>query len=413
MRIAVVVGTRPEFIKTWSVVKEIKRRSNLELVLIHTGQHYDYEMSQVFFEELSLEKPDFFLEVGAQPVVEQSTAVMKKLSDVLLREKIDFVLVQGDTNSCLSAAIVTAQLRIPLGHIEAGCRSFDRTMPEEFNRIVIDSIANLLFAPSEVAFQNLMREGHTRNRVLLAGNTAVDALNEGLRILSSPKEGLEKPYCVITIHRAGNTDNPARLSEILKALRDLKMKCIFPIHPRTRKMIKEFDMEDLLLSSNLEIIAPLGYLSFLNLIRNASLVLTDSGGVQEEAALLSVHTITIRENTEWPETVWAGINHLAHADAREIIQIADTIQKNSKPQIGSIYKGDAGKNIVDLIVSRMLNEEMEYKIPDMIKSGYPILGLVDRDDSSALMRFDKNGKTIFEGKAKYSIIEKYRPLEKE
>ncbi len=413
MRIAVVVGTRPEFIKTWSVIKEIKERSNVELLLIHTGQHYDYEMSQVFFEDLSIEEPDFYLDVGSLPPVEQTAAVMKKLSQVLMKEEVDIVLVQGDTNSCMGAAIASVQLGIPLGHIEAGCRSFDRIMPEEFNRLVIDSIANLLFAPSTVAYQNLMREGHDKNRAVLSGNTAVDALKEGLRILEDSGEEQEEQYCVVTIHRASNADDPNRLREILKALGLLSMKCVFPIHPRTKKNLEEFGIENLLSASNIEVIAPLGYLSFLSLIRKSSLVLTDSGGVQEEAALLGIPTITIRENTEWPETIWAGINHLVHAKAEEIIHIANIITKGSNPEIKDLYKGNAGKEILDVIVSRASKGELGYQSPDMMKTGYPVLALVDKEDSNALIWFDKNGKAILDGKVARSLVERHEQLEKQ
>lgn len=413
MRIAVVVGTRPEFIKTWSVVREIKERSDLDLLLIHTGQHYDYEMSQVFFEELNIEKPDFFLEVGSLLAVDQTAALMKKLSEILKQEKVDIVLVQGDTNSCMSTAIVAIQLGIPLGHIEAGCRSFDRTMPEELNRLVIDSIANLLFAPSQVAFQNLMREGHNKTRVVLAGNTAVDALDEGLRLLGDSKGQIEGPYCIATIHRAANTDNPNRLREILTALNRLPMKCIFPIHPRTKKMVEEFGMEDLLSGTNLDVIAPLGYLSFLNLLRNSNLILTDSGGVQEEAALLGINTITIRENTEWPETLWKGINHLSHADSEEIVRIANSLTKINSSEVEELYYRNAGKKIIDVIVDRASNRGLGFVSLDMLRSGYPVIALTDKDNPDALLRFDKDGNAILEGKVERALVEKYKLLEKE
>ncbi|MFX1370167.1 MAG: non-hydrolyzing UDP-N-acetylglucosamine 2-epimerase [Promethearchaeota archaeon] len=413
MRVAVVVGTRPEFIKTWSVVKEIRERSGIELLLVHTGQHYDYEMSEVFFEELSIEKPDFFLDVGSLPPVEQTTLVMDRLSDVLSKEEVDIVLVQGDTNSCMGAALTTVQHGIPLGHIEAGCRSFDRTMPEEFNRLIIDSIANLLFAPSHVALHNLLREGHSRMRAILVGNTAVDALNEGMRLLETSQQVPKEAYAVATVHRAANADDPERLKEILLALSSLPMKCIFPIHPRTQKQAEEFGLKNLLSSDQLEVISPLGYLSFLKILRNASLVLTDSGGVQEEAALLGVPTITIRNNTEWPETTWIGINHLSNADKDEIVRIASDIASQEKREDWNLYKGNAGKAIVDVMVKRHEEGTLRYRVPDMLRTGYPLLALVDRDDLAGLVKFDKDGKAVLVGKAKRSLIEAYKPLKKQ
>jgi UDP-N-acetylglucosamine 2-epimerase (non-hydrolysing) len=408
-----VVGTRPEFIKTWSVVKEIKERRNLELLLIHTGQHYDYEMSQVFFEDLSIERPDFFLDVGSLPPIEQTMAVMKKLSNVLTQEEVDIVLVQGDTNSCMGAALTAVQHGVPLGHIEAGCRSFDRTMPEEFNRLIIDSIANLLFAPSDIALHNLLREGHNRKRAVLVGNTAVDALNEGLRILGAAEGPPKEPYAVATVHRAANADDPARLEEILSALSSLTVKCTFPIHPRTQKRAEEFGLKGLLSSANLEVISPMGYLSFLDLLRNASIVLTDSGGVQEEAALLGVPTITLRDNTEWPETVWTGINHLSHADREEIVRVAAEIASDEKREDWTLYKGNAGREIVDVIVKCQKDGELGYEAPDMLRTGYPLLALVDKDDSAGLVKFGKNGKAALTGKAERSLIEEYKPLKKQ
>ncbi|MHA2208140.1 MAG: non-hydrolyzing UDP-N-acetylglucosamine 2-epimerase [Candidatus Thorarchaeota archaeon] len=413
MRIGLIVGTRPELIKTWSVIKEINSRESLELVLIHTGQHYDYEMSKVFFEDLSIEEPDFYLNVGSLPSVEQTTSVMTKLSGVFNEIDVDIVLVQGDTNSCMGSALATVQHGIPLGHIEAGCRSFDRTMPEEFNRLIIDSIANLLFAPSDIALHNLLREGHSSKRAVLVGNTAVDALNEGLRLLGTSEGQPEEPYAVATVHRAANTDNPERLEEILSALSQLPMKCVFPIHPRTQKRTEEFGLNEMLSSDKLEVISPMGYLSFLRLMRDASLVLTDSGGVQEEAALLGVPTITLRNNTEWPETVWTGINQLSHAKRDEIVRIASEVASDVRSEDWTLYKGNAGKAIVDLIEKRHGDGELRYEVPDMLSTGYPMLALVKGEDSAGLVKFGKTGKAVLKGKAVHSLLEVHEPLKKQ
>jgi UDP-N-acetylglucosamine 2-epimerase (non-hydrolysing) len=370
-------------------------------------------MSKVFFEDLSIEEPDFYLNVGSLPSVEQTTSVMTKFSEVLNEIDVDIVLVQGDTNSCMGTALATVQHGIPLGHIEAGCRSFDRTMPEEFNRLIIDSIANLLFAPSDIALHNLLREGHSRKRAVLVGNTAVDALNEGLRLLGPSEEPPEEPYAVATVHRAANTDNPERLAEILSALSQLPMKCVFPIHPRTQKRAESFGFTDMLSSDQLDVISPMGYLSFLKLLRNASLVLTDSGGVQEEAAILGVPTITIRNNTEWPETVWTGINHLSHAKRDKIVRIASEVASNVKSEDWTLYKGHAGKVIVELIEKRHRDGELRYDVPDMLSTGYPMLALVKGDDSAGLVKFGKSGKAVLTGRAVHSLLETHEPLKKQ
>jgi UDP-N-acetylglucosamine 2-epimerase (non-hydrolysing) len=400
MKIAVVVGTRPEFIKTWSVIEEAKNRKEVQHLLIHTGQHYDYELSQVFFEDLSIEKPDYYLGVGSLPQVKQIAHIMTKVADVLGEEEPDILLVQGDTNSCMAAALSAVQSKVPVGHIEAGCRSFDKTMPEEINRIVIDAISNLLFAPSTMAHRNLMKEGHEPKRAIMAGNTAVEAINEGLRLLEGKGEYSGEIYSVATIHRAGNVDVKKKLTKILTGLSSLPLKCIFPIHPRTRKRIAEFELKSIIDN---------GYLSFLNLMKHAKLVLTDSGGVQEEASLLGKPTLTLRDNTEWPETIWSGTNRLVHADAKAIRKAAeDALSLDTLPAT-EIYLEGAGRRIINAILESHKKGELHYKPLEMTRLGYPILGLTDVEEGEVLLAFDESGSPTDFNRKRF-LVQRYRQL---
>lgn len=409
MKIAVVVGTRPEFIKTWSVIEEAKKRKEVQHLLIHTGQHYDYELSQVFFEDLSIEEPDYYLQVGSLPPVKQTAHIMTKVADVLADEEPDILLVQGDTNSCMAAALSAVQIGIPVGHIEAGCRSFDKTMPEEINRIVIDAISNLLFAPSTMAHYNLMREGNDSKRAIMAGNTAVDAINEGLRLLEGKGEHSGEIYSVATIHRAGNVDVKNKLAKILRGLSSLPLKCIFPIHPRTRKRIAEFGLKSIIDNEVLNLVNPMGYLSFLNLMKNARLVLTDSGGVQEEASLLGKPTLTLRDNTEWPETIWFGNNRLVRADAEAIRKAAEAALSVEPLPATEFYLKDAGRRIIDAIMKSHKKGELRYKPLDMARLGYPILGLTDVEEGEVLLAFDESGFPVDSNRKRF-LVRSYRQL---
>ncbi|MFW9965088.1 MAG: non-hydrolyzing UDP-N-acetylglucosamine 2-epimerase [Candidatus Sifarchaeia archaeon] len=410
MKIAVMIGTRPEIIKTWSVIHEINQREDASLILIHTGQHYDYEMSEAFFEDLSLEQPHHHLAVGSLPAVEQTTEIANRLASLLQEENADILLVQGDTNSCLGSAIAATLSGVPLGHIEAGCRSFDRTMPEEINRVVIDSVSNLLFAPSEIAYHNLLREGCDPRRVFLVGNTALDALNEGLNLLGDRTIDIETPYCVATIHRAGNTDQKDRLAEILKGLSQLPVRCIFPIHPRTQKMIDEFDLSHLVEKKNVDLVTPMGYLSFLNLMRHSDLVVTDSGGVQEEAALLGKPTLTIRNNTEWPETIWGGLNRLVSADSQKIKQEAYHVLKMEDTSHKPLYEGEAGKRIINSILASFNSGNLHYKSSNQAIKGYPMLSLKTKPEGLVVMSFDGDGKFVPTEDGNHYLVEEYVKL---
>jgi UDP-N-acetylglucosamine 2-epimerase (non-hydrolysing) len=309
----------------------------------------------------------------------------------------------------MAAALSAVQSEVPVGHIEAGCRSFDKTMPEEINRIVIDAISNLLFAPSTMAHRNLMREGHEPKRAIMAGNTAVDAINEGLRLLEGKGEYSGEIYSVATIHRAGNVDVKKKLAKILMGLSSLPLKCIFPVHPRTRKRIAEFELESIIDNEILNLVNPMGYLSFLNLMKHARLVLTDSGGVQEEASLLGKPTLTLRDNTEWPETIWFGNNRLVRADAEAIRKAAEDALSVEPLPATEIYLEGAGRRIVNAIMESHKNGKLRYKPLEMARLGYPILGLTDVEEGEVLLAFDESGFPADSNRKRF-LVRRYRQL---
>ena len=349
MKIVSIVGARPQFIKCSPVSREL-RKSHME-VLIHTGQHYDYEMSKLFFEQLSIPKPDYNLGIGSESHGKQTGKMLIEIEQVLLREKPDFVLVYGDTNSTIAGALAAVKLYIPLGHVEAGLRSFDKSMPEEINRVLTDHCSDLLFSPTKTSVNNLKKEGITKG-VYLTGDVMYDALLSNIIVAEKSKIldklGVKpKEYILTTIHRPSNTDNPKNLLNILNALSEIDEPVIFPIHPRTKKFIKNHGLEgkikDNILFSN-----PIGYIDFLWLEKNAKKILTDSGGVQKEAYILKIPCITLRENTEWIETIEDGWNVLVGADKEKII---DAVAKfnPSKEQSNHFGIGEASKNIKGII----------------------------------------------------------------
>jgi len=321
MKIVSIVGARPQFVKCAPLSRELRKHH--EEVLIHTGQHYDPEMSEIFFRELQIPEPDFHLEVGSGPHGKQTGLILTRVEEVLEKEQPGMVLVYGDTNSTLAGALAAAKMHIPVGHVEAGLRSFDRSMPEEINRVLTDHISDLLFCPTETAVRNLAHEGIAKG-VHLVGDVMVDALhfNRGIareksRILER-LELEEKSYFVVTVHRPANTDKRENMESIIEALGDAGKPVIFPLHPRTRKYLQSYGMLDQL-PANILITEPLGYLDMLRLMDGAEKILTDSGGIQKEAYLLGVPCITIRENTEWVETVEGGWNVLVGADRGNIL----------------------------------------------------------------------------------------------
>jgi UDP-N-acetylglucosamine 2-epimerase len=319
MRIVSIIGARPQFIKAAMVSRALRKRHIH--VLVHTGQHYDANMSQVFFEELDIPAPDVNLGVGSGTHGEQTAAMLAGSESVLLQERPVWVVVYGDTNSTLAGALAAAKLGIPVAHVEAGLRSFNRTMPEEINRVVVDHLSALLLCPSQTAVENLAAEGITRG-VHLVGDVMAEALAfaaERARRRSTvlARLGLaEKGYLLVTVHRAENTDDLTRLRNVLRALDALEEPVIFPVHPRTRKAIEALGHRP---ATHVRMLDPVGYVDMVRLEQSARLILTDSGGVQKEAYWLGVPCVTLREETEWVETVQAGWNVLAGADAGRIV----------------------------------------------------------------------------------------------
>ncbi len=322
MKIVSVVGARPQFIKAAPVCRALRQHHTD--ILVHTGQHYDKNMSAVFFQELDLPEPEYHLGVGSGTHGAQTGEMLIRIEEVLLKEQPDRVLIYGDTNSTLAGALAAAKLHIKLAHVEAGLRSFNRAMPEEINRIVADHVSDVLFCPSQTAVDNLAAEGITRG-VHLVGDVMADALifaAERARHRSDilARLGLtDKGYLLATVHRAENTDDATRLNNILIAFAEIGETIVFPVHPRTRKVL---NAERLTL--NVKTIDPVGYLDMVRLMQSARMILTDSGGIQKEAYWLGVPCVTLRDETEWVETVQAGWNVLAGADTARIVRAART-----------------------------------------------------------------------------------------
>jgi UDP-N-acetylglucosamine 2-epimerase (non-hydrolysing) len=330
MKVINVVGARPNFMKVAPIVEAMKRREReFTPLVVHTGQHYDASMSDAFFSDLDLPQPDVFLDVGSASHAAQTAAVMERFEPVLIEHKPDWVLVVGDVNSTLACALVCAKLGVKVAHVEAGLRSRDRTMPEEINRLLTDQIADLLFTPSADADTNLLAEGIPAERIRLVGNVMIDSLFKHLERASQStiKEqlGLAGDYAVLTLHRPSNVDGVATFSRILDALAQIgrRLPIIFPVHPRTLKMIDELQLTERIKNTpGLRLIDPLGYLDFLSLYSGSRLVLTDSGGIQEETSVLGIPCLTLRENTERPITVTLGTNNIVGSDPEKIVAAA-------------------------------------------------------------------------------------------
>ena len=351
MKIVSVVGARPQFIKAAPVGQALKEAGHDE-ILVHTGQHYDYGMSQVFFDELNISEPDINLEVGSGQHGWQTAQMLISIEEVLLREEPDWVLVYGDTNSTLAGALAAVKLRMPLAHVEAGLRSFNREMPEEHNRVLTDHCSDLLFCPTQTAVDNLAKEAITRG-VNLVGDTMYDAVLQFAEIAESHSTILQalglkaKEYLLATLHRPYNTDVPANLNSILAAFLEIKEPIVFSVHPRTRQKIASLDnpLESQLENSGVKILDPVGYLDMLVLEQHARLVLTDSGGMQKEAYFFGVPCITLRPETEWVETVEAGWNVVVGSDRSLIVEKAGNLQPPSQSQRQIFGDGHAGKLI--------------------------------------------------------------------
>jgi UDP-N-acetylglucosamine 2-epimerase (non-hydrolysing) len=361
MKISIILGTRPEIIKLSPIIR-ILENSGEDWHIIHTNQHYSENMDKIFFKELNLPNPKYNLNIGSGTHGEQTGKMLIKIEKVLLNEKPDVVVVQGDTNTVLAGALVASKLKIDIAHVEAGLRSFDRAMPEEINRVLTDHLSSYLFAPTEIAKNNLIREGIDKEKIFVVGNTIVDATLQNLRIAEKKDflNGIDNDYFLLTLHRAENVDNKDRLKDIIDALFEMieiyKKPIIFPIHPRTKKRLKEFNLFERLKSNkNIEIIEPVGYLEFLMLEKNAKLILTDSGGVQEEACILKVPCITLRDSTERPETVEVGANILVGSDKNKLIKAVEIMLKRDRDWINPYGDGKSGERIVKILIERMTN----------------------------------------------------------
>ena len=347
-----MVGARPQFIKAAPVSKALRKAGHQE-ILVHTGQHYDYGMSKVFFEELSISEPDVNLGVGSGAHGWQTGQMLIRIEEVLVKEKPDWVLVYGDTNSTLAGAIASVKLQIPLAHVEAGLRSFNREMPEEHNRVLTDHCSDLLFCPTQTAVANLDKEGITHG-VNLVGDTMYDAVllfSEIAREKSTILDDLglkSKEYLLATVHRPYNTDIPENLENILSAFIEINEPIIFPVHPRTRKILNTFFPSLLTPHSSLKMIPPVGYLDMLMLEQNAKAILTDSGGMQKEAYWFEVTCVTFRDETEWVETVEAGWNVVVGADTGKIVEAVRCL-KSDNPRPKLYGDGHAAEKMLEIL----------------------------------------------------------------
>lgn len=354
MKIAVVLGTRPEIIKMAPVIRQLERR-NADFFILHTGQHYSYNLDRVFFEQLKLAQAKYNLEVGSGSHAEQTAKILISVEKVLQEENPDIVLVEGDTNSVLASALAAVKLHIEVGHVEAGLRSYDRQMPEEINRTLTDHCSDYLFAPTEKAKAILLGEGIPEEKIFVTGNTIVDAVYQNLEIARERGNTLNtlhlnpREYFLVTLHRQENVDNPARFASMIEGLDKLAdefhLPVIYPIHPRSRKRMRAFDLQ----SKNIRLIEPVDFLGFLQLESNTRLILTDSGGVQEEACILGVPCVTLRDNTERPETIEIGSNILAGALPDRILECSEVMIGRENSWENPFGDGRTGQRIVEIL----------------------------------------------------------------
>jgi len=353
MKILTILGARPQFIKAGTVSREISKYSEIEEIIVHTGQHYDANMSDIFFDEMKIPKPDYFLGIGGKTHGAMTGQMIEKIEEVALKEKPDWIMVYGDTNSTLAGAIVATKLHIKLAHIEAGLRSFNMNMPEEINRILTDRVSNILFCPTVTAIQNLEKEGFDNFdcKIINSGDVMYDGAMFYKQFATKPKIDIQQDYILCTIHRAENTDNEKRLRDIFDALNTIAkdIQVILPLHPRTEKIIKDLDIK----TDNLTIIEPIGYLEMVWLIDNSKLVMTDSGGLQKEAYFFEKPCITLRDETEWVELVENGFNILVGADREKIVQAYSDYSKFKIQNLKLNLYGDgyASKKIVEELLS--------------------------------------------------------------
>jgi UDP-N-acetylglucosamine 2-epimerase (non-hydrolysing) len=373
MKILVIAGARPNFVKIAPLLREMNKRSAMQPVLVHTGQHYDQQLSERFFADLCIEPPSYNLEVGSASHAVQTAEVMKRVEPIMTLEAPDRVLVVGDVNSTVAAALVAVKLGIPVDHVEAGLRSFDRTMPEEINRVLTDAIADQLFVTEDSGVHNLLREGIAPERIHLVGNVMIDALEacrprwQQADILTRLRLDPERPYALVTLHRPSNVDHPETLALIVDALEQLsrRITILWPVHPRTKQALRGngsvrwIDMAavDGAGAEGLLGVEPLGYLDCLAVMSRARMVLTDSGGIQEETTVLGIPCLTLRVNTERPITVTHGTNRLIGAEPDAIVAAAYQALETAPVQARRppLWDGHASERIVDLLAYRRVS----------------------------------------------------------
>lgn len=393
LNLCLVGGARPNFMKIAPLIRAINQtnqknernernqKNQINSKLVHTGQHYDYEMSAIFFKDLGIPEPDVFLNVGSGNHGEQTARIMIAFEEVLLKEKMDIVVVVGDVNSTVACALVAAKLHIPVAHVEAGLRSFDRTMPEEINRILTDQLSDYLFTPSSDANKNLKREGVSPEKIFLVGNIMIDNLFFNLKkaqksnifktlgLITNGVGSSIKDYALLTLHRPTNVDHKDSLNEIIRALKEISKEfpIIFPMHPRTRKMVAKFNLEKYFTfnsgesrapiksSNSIYATDPLGYIDFLGLMSKAKIVLTDSGGIQEETTVLGIPCVTLRDTTERPVTLTKGTNVLVHNDKKEIVGATRKIleEPRRQPRCPSLWDGKTAERIINILQKKL------------------------------------------------------------
>lgn len=421
-RVIILVGTRPEIIKMAPVIQTAHKNSKIEPIVIHSGQHYDYSMDKIFFEDLRLPPPNVNLNIGSGSHAEQTARMLVAYEKAFLEWKPDLVLSEGDTNTVSAAGLVCAKLSIPFGHVEAGIRSFDLTMPEEINRMIARVCASLHFAPSENAVRNLLYEGTPPEEIFLTGNTIVDATLDHIKIAKRkplPKALLhlrnhDKPVIAVTAHRPKSVDIRENLESITRAFLELsECQIVFPVHPRAKRRLEEFNLlQRIQNKEHIVMLEPMGYLDFLHLLETSSVVLTDSGGVQEEALILQKSCVTMRNNTERPETVEVGANILVGTNSSKIVRavrkaISSALGSQSKTRWPNPYgNGTAGEKIIQ-IVEKKLTKGLKRSEPkfigafgsftfqaEIIETSSTVQQLEDAKNGRITLVYDVNGVPI-------------------
>ncbi len=361
LKIAIVLGTRPEIIKMSPIIRECQKK-HLNFFILHTNQHYSENLDRVFFKELELPQPKYNLNIGSGMHGEQTGKMLIEIEKVLTKEKPNIVLVEGDTNTVLAGALAAVKLHIKVGHIEAGLRSYDNMMPEEVNRILTDHCSDFLFVPTNITKDNLVLEGISKRKIFVVGNTIVDAVYQNLKFAQKKSKILDKlnfkkeNYFLLTIHRQENVDNEERFKGILKGLKlvyeKYNLPIIYPIHPRAEKMIKKFNLT---IPKGIKVIKPVGYLDFLNLEKNARLILTDSGGVQEESCILKVPCVTLRDNTERSETIKVGSSVLSGVNPQRILRSTSKMINRKRSWENPFGNGKSAEKIIETLIKNLKN----------------------------------------------------------